>query len=371
MPSKLVCKQCGKQIWGEYVTALGANWHPEHFVCAGCGKPLTDARFQIHNDAPYHIECYRDKVAPRCTYCGKPLIGQYSLYQGKAYHDECYREHGAPRCAHCGKPLVGQYQVYEGVPYHEQCFRDYVAARCAYCRKPLVGEYLVDHWGTKYCKEHQSQYPRCAYCGRLVPPSQQESGANRNNDVRCPICRASAIESDDKAQTIFSGLQRWLASQGLEYNNLQPTVELCDRPKLATLLKGRKGTDALGVTLSTTHTLNGQAIRTDVNGVAVLRGLPITLFQGVAAHELGHVWLIVHDVKNLPSWAEEGFCELLTHRFYTGIGTAEARYHAESIEKNPDQVYGEGFRRVRAIADRMGFARFVEVLQRTKRVPSS
>ena len=370
MPSKLVCKQCGGQIWGEYVTALGATWHPEHFVCAGCGKPLSDARFQIHNGAPYHIECYRNKVAPRCTYCGKPLMGQHTIYQGKAYHDECYREHVAPRCAHCGKPLVGQYQRYEGVPYHEQCFRDYVAPRCAYCRKPLIGEYLVDHWGTKYCKEHQSQYPTCAYCSRLVAPSQQESGAKRNNDVRCPICRASAIESDGKAQAIFAGQQRWLASQGLEYNNLQPGVELCDRSKLATLLTGRKGTDTLGVTLSTTHTLNGQAIRTDVNGVAVLRGLPMTLFQGVVVHELGHVWLIVHDVKNLPSWAEEGFCELLAHRFYTGTGTAEGRYHAEAIEKNPDEVYGEGFRRVRAIADAMGFARFVEVLQRTKRIPS-
>jgi len=188
--------------------------------------------------------------------------------------------------------------------------------------------------------------------------------------VHCPICGASAIESDDKAQAIFAGQQRWLASQGLAYNNLQPSVELCDRPKLTTLMQGRKGTDTLGVTLSTTHTLNGQAIRTDVNGVAVLRGLPITLFQGVVVHELGHVWLIVHGVKGLPSWAEEGFCELLAHRFYTGIGTAEARYHAEAIEKNPDEVYGGGFRRVRAIADAMGFARFVEVLQRTKRLPS-
>ena len=228
----------------------------------------------------------------------------------------------------------------------------------------------MDHWGTKFCKEHQGQYPKCAFCGRLVPPSQQESSAKRNDEVRCPICRASAIESEDKAQAIFAAQQRWLAKQGLEYNNLQTNVELCDRAKLATLMQGRKGTDTLGVTLSTTHTLNGQAIRTDVNGVAVLRGLPITLFQGVATHELGHAWLIVQGIKGLPSWAEEGFCELLAYRFFTGTGTAEGRYHAEGIEKNPDAVYGEGFRQVRAIVDAMGFARFVEVLQRTKRLPS-
>src|SRR5207237_957586 len=131
---------------------------------------------------------------------------------------------------------------------------------------------------------------------------------------------------EGRAQAILAGQQRWLANQGLAYNNLQPRVELCDRCKLATLMPGRKGTDTLGVTLSTTHTLNGQALRTDVNGVAILRGLPMALFQGVAAHELGHAWLIVQGIKGLPSWAEEGFCELLAYRFYAGTGTTEGRY---------------------------------------------
>jgi hypothetical protein len=89
----------------------------------------------------------------------------------------------------------------------------------------------------------------------------------------------------------------------------------------------------------------------------------------VTVHELGHVWLVVHEVKGLPLWAEEGFCELLAHRYYTQLNTEESRYYAQGIEKNPDSVYGSGFRRVRAIADRMGFQRFVDTLQKTKRLP--
>lgn len=130
------------------------------------------------------------------------------------------------------------------------------------------------------------------------------------------------------------------------------------------------GTHSQGVTLSTRHTLNGKVVRTEVNGVAVLEGMPTLSFQGVTVHELGHVWLIAHDIKDLPSWAEEGFCELLTHRYYTQLNTEEGRYYAQGIETNPNSVYGVGFRRVRAIADPMGFQRFVEGLQKTKRLPS-
>ncbi len=122
--------------------------------------------------------------------------------------------------------------------------------------------------------------------------------------------------------------------------------------------------------MSTTHTQNWQVVRTEVNGVAVLEGLPSMLFQGITIHELGHVWLIVHGVKGLPSWAEEGFCELMTYRYYTQLDTPESRYHAEGIERNPNPVYGDGFRRVREIAGAMGFQRFVETLQTTKRLPT-
>ena len=309
MSSHPTCKQCKQTIWGSYINALGATWHPEHFLCAACHKPISDASFNMHEGMPYHPECFRQQVAPRCAYCGKPLMR----------------------------------------------------------------EYLVDHWGTMFCKEHQGRYPACSYCGRLVPPQQQEQSVESGESVCCPICRASAIETIDQARPIFSRLIQWVNNQGLIYNNLHLSLELVDRQKLAKLITGRAGTagtHSQGVTLSTTHTLNGKVVRTEVNGVAVLEGMPALSFQGVTVHELGHVWLIVHDIKHLPSWAEEGFCELLTHRYYTQLNTEEGRYYAQGIETNPNSVYGVGFRRVRAIADPMGFQRFVEALQKTKRLPT-
>jgi hypothetical protein len=86
-------------------------------------------------------------------------------------------------------------------------------------------------------------------------------------------------------------------------------------------------------------------------------------------HELGHVWLIVHDIRGLPIRDEEGFCELLAHRYYQHLDTPDARYHASSIEKNPNPVYGDGFRHIHALAEKYSFSRLLTNLVAEKRFP--
>jgi hypothetical protein len=295
-----VCQGCGQPIWGNCLSALGATWHPEHFCCAGCHRPLGDTQFHLHNGAPFHSQCYSRLIAQHCAYCGKALMGKY----------------------------------------------------------------LIDHWGTQYCPEHQRQYPSCAFCGRLVPDQPRSSG-----EVSCSVCRLSAVETITEARPLFSLVKRWISNQSLSYHNLPLTLELCDQRRLAELLNNRGQTHSRGATTSSTYTQDGRVLSTQINGIAVLQGLPAVLFQGVTTHELGHVWLIVHAVQNLPGWAEEGFCEYLSHRYYVDLNTPEGRYHAICIEENPDPVYGEGFRRVRSLANTLGFSRFLEILRTTKKFP--
>jgi Protein of unknown function (DUF3633)./LIM domain. len=324
-----ICHKCGRAIWGKCLYALGESWHPEHFVCMVCQLPIQDASFQVYEGQPCHSSCYAQRLAARCVYCGKPLTGQF----------------------------------------------------------------VVDHWGQHFCVEHQAQFPLCAYCGRMVPPQQREPGAQV---VRCPICRAQAIESDVEARPLFSQLVHWLTAQGLTYNNLPLRLELCDRTRLNSLLvqypqterRGGEnrmpppapprtgyatieapGDHTLGTTTSQTYTQNGRVISTTVTGVSILQGLPSTLFQGVTVHELGHVWLIVLGIQQLPPWAEEGFCELLSYQFYQQLHTPESEYYSQCKERNPDPIYGDGFRSVRASAERLGFARFIATARTTKRLP--
>jgi hypothetical protein len=173
-------------------------------------------------------------------------------------------------------------------------------------------------------------------------------------------------------------LVQWVNSQGLMYNNLNLRIELRNRAQLAQFLREPGDTQSLGATLHTTYTENGRVVRTEVNGVTILRGLPATLFQGVTVHELGHAWLAVHSVTGLPRWAEEGFCELLAYRFLIQIATlalskaegVESRYHATNIERQTDPVYGEGFRRVHALAEASSFQHLIEALRMTKQLPT-
>src|SRR5258707_8277252 len=51
-----ICKQCGQPIWEGYVTALGATWHPEHFLCAACHQPIGSARFNLHRSEEHTSE---------------------------------------------------------------------------------------------------------------------------------------------------------------------------------------------------------------------------------------------------------------------------------------------------------------------------
>jgi hypothetical protein len=308
MQTRLICKKCGCVVGPRYVTALGFVWHEEHFLCAACNRPIGNTSFYQHQDNLYHSDCYITRFAPRCAYCGNVLTGRY----------------------------------------------------------------LEDYWGTISCPKHSSEYPECRFCTRLVPPHQQEKSLVED-DV-CRDCRAVAVESVTQARPLFDQVVKWLKDQGLLFNNMSLNLLLGNQEQfhkhVNNHIKGVIDKHTLGVTLLRSTGIVGSNLRTEITGVAILRSLPATLFQAVAAHELGHVWLAVHEVQGLADWSTEGFCELLAYCWLMHQGAKESRYFAICMEHSKDPVYGEGFRKVRSLAQTRGFSNLIQILHTKRRLPT-
>ena len=186
------------------------------------------------------------------------------------------------------------------------------------------------------------------------------------DDVRCDICASTAIESAPQAKHLLPQLITRLEARGMRFRKKTFRLEVLDRAEFMSR-DGRR--DPLGLTTTTRYMRNNKLDRIEIGSVAILQGLPHTLFEGVVVHELGHVWLAQHKVIGLPAIEEEGFCELIAHHHFTTIGSKVDLYHAKRIAENSNPIYGDGFRKLKRLEKRVGFEQIVRSLQRKKRLP--
>ncbi|KAJ9157309.1 Paxillin [Pleurostoma richardsiae] len=89
------CKHCTTPILGEHVVALGHHWHYGHFFCAECGDPFERGMTHIEKDGyAWCVACQTKRTerrAPKCRRCRGAVIGQYVRALGGEWHDECFR----------------------------------------------------------------------------------------------------------------------------------------------------------------------------------------------------------------------------------------------------------------------------------------
>jgi hypothetical protein len=159
----------------------------------------------------------------------------------------------------------------------------------------------------------------------------------------------------------------WIEKQGVRFRQKTFRLELLDRADFISRDGGRR--DPLGLTTSMRHMRHKRVDHAEIESVAILQGLPHTLFEGVCIHELGHVWLVQQNIVNLPMVDEEGFCEWLSHRHYVEIGSKADLFYAHRIAENRDPIYGGGFRKLKNLEERLGFAQIIQSLLRKKKLP--
>lgn len=238
---------------------------------------------------------------------------------------------------------------------------------CDLCHAEISGKHLVSYWGDAYCLEHAKVAAGCSYCGRFVPYLTQKDQKRMVENISCDTCAAGAITEADRAKELALPLIDWVETLGVKLRQKSFKIEVLDRADFLSRKGGRH--DPLGLTMSTRIIRNNKIERAIVSGVAFLQGMPHTLFSGVCVHELGHVWLVQHKILGLPMLEEEGFCELLAHHYYTGLENESGKFYAERIAKNSSPVYGDGFRKLKKLEDRVGFEQIIKSLLRKKKLP--
>ncbi|CAK9301893.1 unnamed protein product [Gordionus sp. m RMFG-2023] len=174
-----VCELCHQYIRGPYISALNKAWCPTHFLCSNgsCKTSLQTIGFVEEKGKIYCETCYERYFAPRCSKCGKAILGDCLNALDKPWHPECfcctqchkpfgnstfYMENGQPycerdwnnlftiKCHGCGTPIEANQRWVEALnkSYHSNCFK------CTVCHKPLEGQSFFAKDGLPFCKIH-------------------------------------------------------------------------------------------------------------------------------------------------------------------------------------------------------------------------
>jgi hypothetical protein len=263
----IVCAACGRATSDRYVTALDRYWHPEHFVCSRCSKPIREESFQSRDGLPYHLPCFAEAFSLLCIACGRACPESY----------------------------------------------------------------FQDSFGSVFCPECYKVSSSCSFCGRSSPSGKP-----------CAVC-VPVVDGSAMATREFETALSWIKGTGVAFPWTLRDIRLslaADVP--ATGHTHDAGQRRLGLT-EVRWVDNGSGRRYTIS-VAMRLSLPSLVYRGVAAHELGHVWLLTSGLSHLPNEQAEGFCELLSYLYYRSLKSSEAAFQAKRIRDNPDPIYGGGFR---------------------------
>lgn len=298
-----------------------------------------------------------------CAACGKPITAEAFQTQGLVYHPDCFV------CEICERPITGSYSEQRGLVYHNHCYLDQVALKCSLCDDVLRGEYLQDYWGNSYCKHHDGQAPMCDSCGRFVS-QDLTGGGTRYDDGRfiCNLCKPKSMTSVDEILEIVFEVAGHMKTFGMavDYNGIE--IHLIGRDKMQTL----SGHHSNGLRGFTDYREDWRVFGKSKNRkmrIYLLYGMPRVEIINTVAHELAHVWQFNHGrFSNDRAWAE-GSCNYAAYLVLGKYPGRESSFFRTSLLRDVDPVYGDGFRRVKTLAEAEGNKAWLRYLSKTADFP--
>ncbi|KAM9556324.1 leupaxin isoform 6-T6 [Guaruba guarouba] len=82
------CQGCERPVTGSYLSALKGAWHPECFVCTDCLSGFSSGSFFELEGRPYCEQHFHQRQGSICHGCGRPVTGRCVTAAGRKYHPE-------------------------------------------------------------------------------------------------------------------------------------------------------------------------------------------------------------------------------------------------------------------------------------------
>jgi hypothetical protein len=324
-------------VWLIFFTAIGASvsylygGSQEQFVCKGCGDVITGAYFETDGDY-FHSECFL------CKYCEQPIKGAYTTFQENNYHTTC--------------------------------FESSVAKRCALCEGVIQGEYLFDFWGNTYHLSHRKETQACGYCGRFIAPHTTGGGVCYSDGrYICNICRESAVTEKNDALKLMAEVARYLRFYGMNVELGEIELHVVGLQTMQTR-SGRGSYRLTGFTdFEENKSLFGIATKRRID-VYLLYGMPKIDVVSTLAHELAHVWQFTAGRLNNDRAFAEGSCNYAAYLALQHYKGKTAQYAVANLINDENDIYGDGFRRVKRYAETEGINVWLERLRDKDDLPS-
>lgn len=334
-------------------------------TCAACGKPITNGTWVEVEGKVYHSEHFC------CAQCGQPIgVAPYWTVEGRYYDSICYVNHVAPKCDYCDLPIVDEWVTDDSGIYHTTCYNEHIVPRCFACKGAIHGQYFFDEFGQTVCAACKENIHQCHACGKMLSPKSDTDQRHHDGRLICPDCLRVAVMNIDQARKLMEEVRRELKAEGIEVKG-DVELQLVGKPELTEHAE-RFREDRLGVTVyerTGIESIFGSLATFRDFRIFVLYGLPETLLRSVLAHELMHVWLFRNGPREHDPQLCEGSCEYASFLVLSRNPSEESRFYVNRLMKNPDPVYGEGFRKVNAWVNRIGKERWLEHLRKHSHAP--
>ena len=230
--------------------------------------------------------------------------------------------------------------------------------KCLYCNTIIDGKYVEDRYGNVCCASHidNNEVGVCGECLKLVPIQGNKLPDGR---IICPDCMKIAVTPsrpyDWIEKQVLARLQNW-GFGDLDMSRI--TIWTATSKEMAMYRK-----KDINVFNEGFCRLFPETMKVDL---FVESHLTKIHFAGVLAHELLHAWNFQNLIINIPDEWSEGMCNLSSYLTYKSIDFPLARIYEENMMKDPDPIYGDGFRMVLDFYNRYGWDGIRQHIQQYK-----